>query len=346
MNKDRLFIIIASVFFIAFIMHPGLGMTSKVVNSLGSFNIQNFPPILEPIDNITINRTDLVSITPNATDPNGENVSFYFTPPLNSTGQWQTTLNDSGGDYFPLVIASDGVLNTSQIVKITVFCAENWSCTDWGPCTNDVQTRTCTDSNSCGTTFNKPSETLSCAIPTPPRPGQVTGPCIPSWTCSEWMPEPCPPEGIQRRNCTDIKSCGVGIRKPNETRTCIYRPPTCHDRIQNQGEEGIDCGGPCPPCPCETDADCAPDKECREGFCVSKVPVEVIVEIPVAIAAWPTIVALLIVLLIFIICNILKEEEEEKPKTFYGKLKNSIIKIKNRINNEIKKIVLYIKKFK
>ncbi len=26
------------------------------------------------------------------------------------------------------------------------------------------------------------------------------------------------------------------------------RPPTCFDNKKNQGEEGIDCGGPCPPC--------------------------------------------------------------------------------------------------
>ena len=25
--------------------------------------------------------------------------------------------------------------------------------------------------------------------------------------------------------------------------------PSCNDKIQNQGEEGVDCGGPCPPCP-------------------------------------------------------------------------------------------------
>ena len=28
--------------------------------------------------------------------------------------------------------------------------------------------------------------------------------------------------------------------------------PTCSDGIQNQGETGIDCGGPCAPCPQET----------------------------------------------------------------------------------------------
>jgi hypothetical protein len=33
--------------------------------------------------------------------------------------------------------------------------------------------------------------------------------------------------------------------------------PTCTDGIQNQGEQRIDCGGPCPPCQCLTDAACS-----------------------------------------------------------------------------------------
>jgi hypothetical protein len=38
--------------------------------------------------------------------------------------------------------------------------------------------------------------------------------------------------------------------------------PTCDDGIQNQGEDRIDCGGPCPPC------DCLSDSECDDGqFC-------------------------------------------------------------------------------
>jgi len=32
--------------------------------------------------------------------------------------------------------------------------------------------------------------------------------------------------------------------------------PTCNDGIQNQGEDRIDCGGPCPPCQCLSDAAC------------------------------------------------------------------------------------------
>ncbi|UCC32068.1 MAG: S8 family serine peptidase, partial [Phycisphaerales bacterium] len=32
--------------------------------------------------------------------------------------------------------------------------------------------------------------------------------------------------------------------------------PTCNDGIQNQGEDRIDCGGPCPPCDCLSDGEC------------------------------------------------------------------------------------------
>jgi hypothetical protein len=39
-------------------------------------------------------------------------------------------------------------------------------------------------------------------------------------------------------------------------------PPTCFDGIQNEGEDRIDCGGPCLPCECLADAACD-----DEAFC-------------------------------------------------------------------------------
>jgi hypothetical protein len=42
-------------------------------------------------------------------------------------------------------------------------CAEDWTCSDWTECSSEgIQTRTCTDSNACGTTELKPSESQSC----------------------------------------------------------------------------------------------------------------------------------------------------------------------------------------
>lgn len=41
-------------------------------------------------------------------------------------------------------------------------CDERWSCEDWSNCSDGVQIRDCIDSNSCGTTNDKPTETQSC----------------------------------------------------------------------------------------------------------------------------------------------------------------------------------------
>lgn len=44
-------------------------------------------------------------------------------------------------------------------------CTENWNCGDWSSCSEQgSQTRTCTDSNSCGTTENKPTTTQNCVF--------------------------------------------------------------------------------------------------------------------------------------------------------------------------------------
>ena len=51
----------------------------------------------------------------------------------------------------------------NQICSATA-CMPNWNCTDWSVCsTINVQTRTCTDSNNCGTTTSRPALTQSCA---------------------------------------------------------------------------------------------------------------------------------------------------------------------------------------
>jgi len=80
--------------------------------------------------------------------------------------------------------------------------------------------------------------------------------CYDDWICDAWGP--CTNAGLQFRKCylNDYPECDLIMDKPAEQRSCeppvIPEPepePTCFDGIQNQGEEGIDCGGPCPPCP-------------------------------------------------------------------------------------------------
>jgi len=45
----------------------------------------------------------------------------------------------------------------------TTGCVTNWTCGAWSACTDSAKIRTCTDSNNCGTTDNKPATMQSCS---------------------------------------------------------------------------------------------------------------------------------------------------------------------------------------
>ncbi len=44
-------------------------------------------------------------------------------------------------------------------------CTPNWECTEWSECVNESQSRTCEDTNNCGTEEGKPSLVQSCEMP-------------------------------------------------------------------------------------------------------------------------------------------------------------------------------------
>ena len=54
----------------------------------------------------------------------------------------------------------------------------------------------------------------------------------------------------------------------------IVIDPNCNDQIRNEGETGVDCGGPCPGCPngqpCNTSADCNSSNCNLNHICASK----------------------------------------------------------------------------
>ncbi len=67
--------------------------------------------------------------------------------------------------------------------------------------------------------------------------------CAPNWECGEWTE--CVSE-TQDRICTDINQCGSNEGMPETSQSCVVEiKETCSDGIKNQGEAGIDCGGPC-----------------------------------------------------------------------------------------------------
>lgn len=47
-----------------------------------------------------------------------------------------------------------------------VICNSDWNCNSWSECnSSEIQIRTCTDSNNCGTNLGKPSEIQTCIVP-------------------------------------------------------------------------------------------------------------------------------------------------------------------------------------
>jgi PKD repeat protein len=82
-------------------------------------NNVNRLPILEKISDIAIKETDTIRISPEATDPDGDEIKFTISEPVGNTGVWETTYDDSG-EYVIKVTASDGIDSTSQDIKITI----------------------------------------------------------------------------------------------------------------------------------------------------------------------------------------------------------------------------------
>lgn len=103
----------------------------------------------------------------------GDNKTFNYT----ATGL-------SNGNYLLIINATDkynfAQYNHTYVVSIpaatssggggggSYYCKESWSCTEWGPClSTNVNLRTCTDSNKCGTDKNKPETQQTCVYEIP-----------------------------------------------------------------------------------------------------------------------------------------------------------------------------------
>jgi hypothetical protein len=94
--------------------------------------------------------------------------------------------------------------------KCDKICTESWQCSDWSSCHDGLQTRTCVDSNHCGTTESKPATTKGCSV------------CTPNWVTGIWSV--CI-DGHQTRTVTDTHECGTNSGKPSTTQTCTIQ--TC-----------------------------------------------------------------------------------------------------------------------
>lgn len=104
----------------------------------------------------------------------------------------QSAVRLAGGGLLVLVVGYL-LLSGSGPAPIPESCTENWQCTEWGPCSNNVQSRTCRDIMACGTLEFQPALVRACTNPTP------------SFVCGDFI---CQPEmGESCRVCAG--DCGA-----------------------------------------------------------------------------------------------------------------------------------------
>jgi hypothetical protein len=61
----------------------------------------------------------------------------------------------------------------SNVVGKLTNCTEDWTCGEWGACTDGAETRTCTDAEACGTNRYQPITTRDCGVGGPPPPSNA-----------------------------------------------------------------------------------------------------------------------------------------------------------------------------
>jgi len=94
----------------------------NTVSVLWALTVNNVdrPPVLKVIPDLTVRERETVTITPDATDPDDDLITYLITDPIGDDGVWETSYDDSGV-YTVTVSASDGEMEDSQDVKITVI---------------------------------------------------------------------------------------------------------------------------------------------------------------------------------------------------------------------------------
>ncbi|MCB9770976.1 MAG: hypothetical protein H6754_00270 [Candidatus Omnitrophica bacterium] len=142
----------------------------------------------------------------------------------------------------------------------TIECY-SWVATSWGDCSTTCGTGTqsrnyeCRDGNGNGSVVgNNFCINALGAPPTTTQNCSDTSSCCGNGTCDNLQSV-----GYVETCNTCVNDCGVcptcsdGIQNQGETGVDCGGPncsacPTCSDGIRNQSESGVDCGGPCPAC--------------------------------------------------------------------------------------------------
>jgi len=104
---------------------------------------------------VTSNIPDVSSVTPSIGRSN-----YMGTDPI-ATRPFKGTIKNAQGETGKVNVYNR-VLTETEIISLLPVCIENWACSSWTTCSNSQQSRTCTDTNNCGSIISKPALTQSC----------------------------------------------------------------------------------------------------------------------------------------------------------------------------------------
>ncbi|HIH32221.1 TPA: hypothetical protein HA235_05925 [Candidatus Woesearchaeota archaeon] len=82
-------------------------------------NVNRAPLFLSKLKDLTVVESDIVTLQPNVSDPDKNELSLTFSEPFNTKGVWKTKIGDAG-TYPITVVASDGDLTTKETFTLTV----------------------------------------------------------------------------------------------------------------------------------------------------------------------------------------------------------------------------------
>lgn len=138
----------------------------------------NLAPEIEPIDDLNVHEQSAIEFLIIANDPDESDTLSFSSEGMPSganltdnengtaTFSWNPSLVQSGA-YAITITVTDSDASDSDEFAITVIdgvadCTPNWVCSEWSVCSENLQYRTCTDENACGTDDGRPPESRLC----------------------------------------------------------------------------------------------------------------------------------------------------------------------------------------
>lgn len=96
----------------------GTHNVTKTINVVVE-NVDRAPVFDEKLKDITVIETDIVTLKPKVSDPDGDTIKIEYSEPFDNKGVWKTRIGDAG-TYPVSVVASSGTLTTKETFTLTV----------------------------------------------------------------------------------------------------------------------------------------------------------------------------------------------------------------------------------